>query len=267
MIQKYIKNKIDIINAVKINELEILPGHLSFSLIFIIVPIISYIGIIASRINLNISTIRIFKNVPNAVLSLINSMNVNTNDINILIFPIVSLWLSSRGTRAVIIASNLLFKIEEHDKFKIRIKSVVITAILFILISFMIIVPVLGDLIINYLSNILNNNFIIIINNVYNIIKYPISILLIFFLIKTLYTISPTIKIESYYIFTTIMWLVSSRIYSFYLNTFNHYNLYYGSMSNILILLVWVYLLSYIFVIGMSINASNYLKKNSQSCK
>ena len=62
-------------------------------------------------------------------------------------------------------------------------------------------------------------------------------------------------------IFTTIMWLLSSRIYSFYLNNFNHYNLYYGNMSNILILLIWIYLISYIFVIGMSINASNYLSR------
>ncbi|MBQ8891443.1 MAG: YihY/virulence factor BrkB family protein [Bacilli bacterium] len=266
MIKEYLKKNLNI-NVVKINEMEILPGHLSFYLIFMIIPIISFIGLIGSQINLNLGTILINKNIPKAVASLIQEININSSNMNILIFTILSLWLASRGTKAIIISSNLLFKIKEDDNLKIRIKSLVVTVILFILIGFMIIVPVLGDLIINYLSSIMTNSSIInFMNSFYDLLKYPISVVLIFFLVKVLYTISPTVKIESKYMnkgsfFTTVMWLLSSRIYSFYLNNFNHYNLYYGNMSNILILLVWVYLISYIFVIGMSINANSYLNR------
>ena len=49
-------------------------------------------------------------------------------------------------------------------------------------------------------------------------------------------------------------------------NNYSNYNLYYGSLSNILILLVWVYLLAYIFMIGLSLNADNYFfsKQNQE---
>ena len=47
-------------------------------------------------------------------------------------------------------------------------------------------------------------------------------------------------------------------MYSFYLDTFTKYDIFYGSVSNILILLLWVYVLSFIFVLGLIINAGTY---------
>ena len=34
-----------------------------------------------------------------------------------------------------------------------------------------------------------------------------------------------------------------------------HYDIFYGSISNIIILLIWFYILSYVFVIGLVMNA------------
>ena len=257
-IKKYINR---ILKVVKLDEMEILPGHLAFYFIFIIIPVVSFIGLIGNNIDINYNNYYFNKSIPNAVISLITKVNINY-DINIYIFMILSLYLASRGTRAIILTSNTLFKIKDKDIIKIRIKSIIMVIILFMLINFIIIVPILGDIIIDFLTN--NLKEILIINTIYHLLKYPISILLMFILIKTLYLMSPSMKIESKYMnngafFTTIMWLILSRIYSYYLNNFNNYNLYFGNMGSILILLVWVYLLSYIFVIGLAINSNNYL--------
>ena len=67
--------------------------------------------------------------------------------------------------------------------------------------------------------------------------------------------------------FTTISWFVLTRIYSYHLNNYSNYNLYYGSLSNILILLVWVYLLAYLFTIGLSLNADNYFVSFKENVK
>ena len=56
-------------------------------------------------------------------------------------------------------------------------------------------------------------------------------------------------------IFTTISWVVSTEIFTFYVGTFAKYDVFYGNISNIIILLLWIYLLSYIFVLGMAFNA------------
>lgn len=58
-------------------------------------------------------------------------------------------------------------------------------------------------------------------------------------------------------IFTTIAWIIATEIYSFYVSQFAKYNLFYGSISNILILLMWVYILAYVFVFGMALNATS----------
>ena len=136
--------------------------------------------------------------------------------------------------------------------------------VLFLLIGFIILVPILGDLIIDLLGNIFQENIMKVITTGYHLIKYPITIILMFFLIKSLYLLASSMKIKPKYmnngaVFTTITWFILTRIYSFHLNNYSNYNLYYGSLANILIILVWVYLMAYIFMIGLALNADNYL--------
>ena len=79
---------------------------------------------------------------------------------------------------------------------------------------------------------------------------------------KLLYVLAPDKKIRSKTttkgaLFTTISWILATEIYTFYIGTFSSYDVFYGSISNIVILLLWIYILSYIFVVGMAINAGN----------
>lgn len=43
-------------------------------------------------------------------------------------------------------------------------------------------------------------------------------------------------------------------IYSYYVTHFARYDLLYAGLSNIVILMLWVYLLAVIFVIGLALN-------------
>ena len=148
----------------------------------------------------------------------------------------------------------------------------VMTIILVILLLFMLIVPAYGDTLISLLGEVIKAEPIITtISTAYTILKYPISFLLIFFCIKLLYTMAPDTQIASRTttsgaLFTTVTWIIATEVYSFYVNTFNSYNLLYGSIANLLILLLWVYLLSYVFVVGMALNASREdVKKENES--
>ena len=266
-IKKYLKR---ILKLIRLDEMEILPGHLAFYLVLMMVPVCSLIGLLSSALNLHTISDVLKENIPLAVFNLINNVNKGTNNYNIFLFIILSLWLSSRGTKAIIISSNLLFKIKDKNNIKIRLKALLMVIILFLLIDFIILVPVLGDIIIKYLSTFFKETGTLVIKNIYHLLKYPVSILLMFILIKFLYTMAPSEKIESKYmnhgaLFTTISWLILSRVYSYHLNNYSSYNVYYGNLSNILILLVWVYLLSYIFTIGLSLNADNYLMSRKET--
>lgn len=70
---------------------------------------------------------------------------------------------------------------------------------------------------------------------------------------------APDRKIPSSYvnygaIFTSISWVLVTTIYSYYINNFARYDVFYGGLANIVILMLWVYLLAYIFVIGIGLN-------------
>ena len=100
-------------------------------------------------------------------------------------------------------------------------------------------------------------------------------IVVLYINIKTMYVIAPDRDIPSNSTkigaaFTTIGWILATEIFAFYIERFARYDVFYGSISNILVLLLWVYLLAYIYVFGMIINASEYkdeVKKEQKELK
>ncbi len=265
-----------IINLIRLEEMNILPGHLAFNIIIMIVPIFSVIGVLGSNIGINQIMALLSNNVPDAVMTFLKSaLEIKSGSFNLFLFIIFSLWMASGGCRAIISASDMLYKIKVKNEVRNLIKSFLMVIILFLLIGFIVIVPVLGDMIIKFLASIINEKIMLVITNLYHLLKYPLSIILMFILIKTLYIISPSIQINHRFMnngawFTTISWFLATRIYSFHLNNYSNYNLYYGSLSNILILFVWVYLLAYLFTIGLALNADNYMissKNNKELLK
>lgn len=255
-----------IVKLISLQEMQILPGHLAFNIILMIIPIFSIIGVLGNSLGFNNIPNGLKGNIPDAVMIIIESaLNLESSGFNMLLFIIFSLWMVSGGCRAISISSDVLYKVKNVSKIKTYIKSFLMVLVLFILIGFVIVVPVLGDFIVNFLNNYLKEEGAMIITNIYHLLKYPLSIILMFILIKFLYTMSPNFRIKSKYMntgawFTTISWFTLIRVYSYHLNNYSNYNLYYGSLSNLLILFVWIYLLSYLFTIGLALNADNYLR-------
>ena len=102
------------------------------------------------------------------------------------------------------------------------------------------------------------------------ILQYPISLILVFYNIRWLYQVAPDRKIKNKTtlygsIFTTVGWIIATRLYAIYAFSFSNYNLFYGSISDIIFLLMWVYILSYIFVLGMAFNATSAEKDDYET--
>ena len=125
----------------------------------------------------------------------------------------------------------------------------------------------MGDSIINLLHYFnLDTSTTATIIGIFNFLSGPFSWLIIFLFIKTIYTMAPDKKFSSRHvtggaIFTTISWIAITSLYSFYINNYANYSAFYGSLANIVILMIWVYLLSYAFVIGMAMNYHQDLEK------
>ncbi len=261
-----------IYNIIQKPEMRILPGQLSFFFLLSLIPLIALIGAIASSFHISLATLEdLFAiSIPNAVKEALGLFTTGKSiGTNMIIFYISAFLLASNGTHSMIIASNSIYKFKDKDYLSRRIKAVIMTLILVALLLFLIVVPVFGDFIVALIETAIGRSTNMkIVNIVYQILKYPISLMFIFISIKLLYTMAPDKKIESSTttkgaIFTTIIWILATEIYSIYIGVFNKYDLFYGSVANILILMLWIYILSYVFVLGMALNANAYEKEKN----
>ena len=194
-------------------------------------------------------------------MDLITPILENTGfNFSVFTYLVIAFFLASNGSNSIIIASNALFNVESDNPLKRRVKAAVLTSIIIILFTFILVVPLFGREILNLLYIIgVKNDFIIFLEAVYPILNIPISVLVIFFFVKLVYTIAPDEKIPSKYVnrgamFTTISWLVATAIYSFYIKNYAFYGKFYAGLSNIVVLMLWFYLLAYVFVIGIALN-------------
>ncbi len=121
-----------------------------------------------------------------------------------------------------------------------------------------------GNYIVNYVvENLKDIKTANLIQNGFNILKWPFSILIIFLNVKLIYLIAPDSKLPLKHttkgaIFTTVFWILIVELYSYWVTNFANYDLFYGSLSNIAILMLLTYFISYILVIGIAINVRSY---------
>ena len=59
-------------------------------------------------------------------------------------------------------------------------------------------------------------------------------------------------------VFTALGWILVTAIYSYYVSHFSNYDLFYGSLSNLIVMMIWIYILAYTFVVGIAINVETY---------
>lgn len=257
-------------------EMRVLPGQLAFFNVVSLIPILALIGTITGYLSLSTDTVvNILDNVLPFDLTedLITYVSGDGISFNISIFFISAFLLASNGAHSMIITSNEIYNLKDSNIVARRIKAIGMTFILVLLFLFLLLVPVFGDTILSLLTaNITNSDTKNMIFTIYKLIQYPITIVIVFYNIKLLYTVAPDREIKTKTtntgsIFTTIGWILSTKLYSIYAGSFSKYNIFYGSISNILFLLMWVYILSYIFVLGMAFNATATRKDDYETMR
>lgn len=260
-VRKFLRRVIDIVGR---PYMRILPGQLAFFFVLSLIPLVALIGAIFNGLSLNLDPSSTIMNLlPFDITDLVgNSVSSKTVGFNLIVFLFSAFLLASNGTHSVIITSNEIYGVKSRNVIQRRLKAIVMIMILVLLILFLFLVPIFGDSIMDVLKdNFGDSSLFSFLLFLYNVIKYPLSVFLIYINIKLLYTIAPDMKIDSKTttfgaLFTTIVWAIGTEVYSVYVRLFSNYDVFYGSISNIVILLLWVYFLSYVFVLGIAMNVS-----------
>ena len=264
------KKRIDrIISIFSERDLGIVPGSLAYSFFLAVIPILSLLFYFLSTFHIPMDSLQSFLNntFPPSVVEFFQP--VFTTEITTSSF--ITLWLSvivmTNGCNAIVRASNTIYGFDNANVIRRLVKSLILAIILIVLIGFLLIVPLFGkniiDLISMFTSFIKNHQQLI--DTLYAILRIPVSLLFMFIIIKLIYYIAPDEKVAMKYVnkgalFTTITWLVTTILFSYYINNIARFDLVYGNLATIVVLLFYFYILAYVFVIGLFINRDNASK-------
>ena len=256
---KNLKNYIlKIIEIIKKPEMGILPGQLAFFIILSLVPIITLCGFGAGLFNINMDTvIDILDNIiPSGAEFLKPYLTGNTIDLKLALIFLWMFYLASNGCNTVILISNQIYGINQSNWIRRRIKAIFMTFGIVVIIIFLLVFPVFGKKILELFEF---TNISSTIKEIFNILKGPLTWLVMFVFLRGIYEIAPdrvrrNSHINTGAIFTTIGWVILTWFYSQISTNMTTYNIFYGALSNIAILMLWLYFMSFVFVIGLSLN-------------
>jgi membrane protein len=171
------------------------------------------------------------------------------------------LFLTSNGVMAIMSSFDKAYDhYKQRNAFQSRLIAFKITFLLFTLFFFSIILIILGQDLLALLLDKLQI-FSTFTQVLLNLLRYVLIILLFFFSISLIYYYGPATKTKYKFISTgatvaTVLSILISLGFSYWVSNFNKLNVIFGSIGTIMLLMIWLNINSFVLLIGYEINAS-----------
>lgn len=173
---------------------------------------------------------------------------------------ILALYFSTNGVSALIEAFNTSYHIRESRSFLYqRAISIILTLILSLILILTIIIIIFSK---SYLEILLSNGTISSeYLHLFTLGRWIILSAFLLFGVSLLFYLAPNLKVKWKMfspgtIFTSLFVIITSILFSYYINNFAQYNQIYGSIGTLIVILLWMYFNSIILLTGFEINAS-----------
>ncbi len=187
---------------------------------------------------------------------------------------VLTLFFATNGFSSIIEAfNNTYHSIETRSWVKQKIIALLMFFIVSIIIILAIILLTTGTAFIEFLyaKDLLNSSFQ---GSLLEGVRWLLLLAMFFFTISFIYYLAPAKASKFRFIsagstLATILALIASLGFNYYVQNFSSYNALYGSIGTLLIVLMWIYFNSIILLIGFELNASiqSAQKKNQETDK
>ncbi len=200
--------------------------------------------------------------------SIINSSIDNRNISLIITSFFITLYSSSRVISSLVRIMNRSYKIKEtRSYFLILFNNFVLIILILALILSSFVLLVYGEFIGMFIFKFikLDDMFLYI----WGYFRYLLGISIVFIILTILFMYAPNRKVRFKdvlpgAIIATLGWIFVSTFYSYYTTHIASYDLIYGSLSGIIILVTWLYLISFTIIVGCQINAKFYFRNKQR---
>ena len=171
----------------------------------------------------------------------------------------VLLLSATSGSATIINGINKAygFNAKRHYLF-LRLEGIVFALAIMITMQVIFALIVAGRPLLIYLANITiyaNLNYFLI-----NLLRYALPFAMMFLLFSAAYKFLPYEKVEFSFVFPGALFatagiIAGSYLYSHYVSKkFLYYNSIYGNLSGVFVFIIWIYILSIIFLAGAEVN-------------
>jgi membrane protein len=173
---------------------------------------------------------------------------------------VLALWTSSSGTRALMNALNVAFKVKESRPiwkrfplsmaYTIGVAAMLVAATVFLLV---------GPQAISWLAEQvgLERYFVLL----WTWLRLPVVLMLLSLAVAVIYHVAPDIRQQFRFfspgaVIAVLAWVAASFSFDYYVKNFANYNAMYGSIGTIIILLFYFFISSAMLLFGAEINAA-----------
>lgn len=169
----------------------------------------------------------------------------------------VALWSSSKGMLALIRGLNHIYEVEESRHYiLLRLRAAFYTIFLLIAIVLSIGILVFGNTIAEWL--IADKGGMSAVWQAAGWLRHIVVAAMISVVFCTMYSILPNKRLawKEHYpgaVFTSVFWTLYSFGFSIYIDCFDGFSMY-GSLTTIIIVMIWLYFCMYIFFCGALVN-------------
>jgi membrane protein len=176
--------------------------------------------------------------------------------IGLVVSILAALWSASSGVSNLIQAINIAYDEDEGRNFiKLRGTALLLTlgAMVFVLLTLALIAvvpPLLDALALGPAGTVAAQ-----------VVRWLLLVLVLVVALAVVYRLAPDRDAPRFKwvsvgaVVATVLWIVGSLVFSLYVNNFGKYGNTYGALAGVVVLLLWLYLTSYVILLGAEINA------------
>ena len=228
-----------------------------FPFIMLLLTLLHYLPISESSVVMMLSqflpsTIKVF------VTDVISELYSKASTTILSVTAITALWSAARGFLSIIRGLNGVYRIKEtRNYFLVRLVASIYTLAFIVIILISLFILVFGNKLFYYIQSRFPvfSDFALGVISFRTIIGF--CILLLFFLM--MYIIIPNRKTRVIRelpgaIISAAGWILFSYAYSFYIDNMSNFSYMYGSLTAIVLCMLWLYFCMYIMFVGAEIN-------------
>ena len=189
-------------------------------------------------------------------LNAIAAGSSGTLTVSLVVSIVAALWSASSGTGHLMAAVNAAYD-EEETRGVVQRRGIALLltlgAIMFVLLALALVavIPaVLGALQLGTSVNV-----------IVQIVRWVLLVALVIAALAVVYRLAPERDAPQFTwtstgaLVATVLWVLGTIAFDLYVDNFSSYNKTYGTLAGVVVLLLWLYLTSYIVLLGAEINA------------